>query len=707
MHSWVRERISNWFQRLKGIADRLRTPARAAWLLFALPGLYHIGLMLRSFAGRLPYGYDLEWMESGMLTQALRISQGHTPYEPPSIDFVAHLYTPLYPLVMALFSPVGGVTYQFARGLSILSILVVLGLLVATAFAESEGNEPQVPLVAAAVGAVFVSVGYPFTDGWYDLVRADSFMLALAAIGLYGLRAAPVGDGPIADQGWRQFVYPRTALWAAVLGIAFFAKQTAIFFVAAGGAALLFIDWRAVASYVVAAGSVGFGGVGLLHLWTGGWSWTYMYGYHQHHGSSSERFWNAFGTTFDLAPTLWLVTAATLVASLAWWAFNERDPRSVRGVVYWSWIAAVSCLVASVGMSTQWAARNAFMPAIVFGSFATTAAIVALGDATHRLDTRLHHAVFAVAVTLCGSFALSNTWQPNDYIPSEKHADNGPRLVEAIEQVDGEVFTPYFPWYAHLAEKDVHAHLMGLKDVNFDPTCDHKKGFSKFLCPRLTERATRVAGVDEALRNEEFGAVFIGAFHDLRRKLDGYRRANILSPDELPLPPTGWQLNDIVKFTPEIPSPDPANGRVLFDDFEDPDLPGWNITGDAWGSGPVTSALPNQGPVGGYFGDRFMNSFHGRDASTGVALSPIFRLENPVIRLRVGGGRGDENLRVELREASGEVLKTATGRKSEMMEQHTWRVDEYVGQELRIALVDRRSDGWGHLIVDAIRTTDQ
>ncbi len=707
MPSRLFRHVSTWFDRWTSGSEGRGLPPKSLWLVFALPGLYQLALMLRAFAGRLPYRFQLEWMEDGMLTQALRIAQGHPPYQPPSVDFVAHLYSPAYPMLLAALEPVAGLSYGVGRLVSVLSVVTLLGLLVATACYESEEAEPYIPLVAASVGATVVALGYPFTSGWYDLVRADSLMCALVAIGLYGLRTSPVGRGPVGGEGALQFVYPRTAAWGVVLASAFFAKQTAVIFVAAGAAALLFIEWRALGSYLVAAATVGFGGLGVLHAWTGGWSWTYMYGYHQHHDSSSERFWNALRTSFDLAPPIWLLTGTVLAAALLWLACSERRVRALRGLVYWSWMAGVAALVAAVGMSTQWAAKNAFMPVFVCGAFAATVALVALADATRRLDIRLHHAVLATALTVCAAFSLSRGWEPTEYLPSAEDQAANHRLLETIRKVDGEVFAPYFPWYARLADKDVHAHLMGLKDVDVDPGCAGKRGLSALVCPPLSDRATRVGGLHAALRDREFGAVFLHPRHDLRDQMPDYRRETYYHTGDLPLPPTGWTMNRLVKFTPEIPPPAPDDGRLLFDGFETPDLPTWRISGDAWGDGPTTSARPKQSPVGGYFGHRFMNSFHGGDKSTGVAISPSFELRRPLLHLRVGGGKGGEKLQVELRDPSGRVLRTATGRDSEMLRAHTWEVDEHVGEKLRIALVDRRSDHWGHLLVDSIRTAER
>ena len=69
-------------------------------LALALVSLGVLGIFGWMVAHRLPYPYDLEWMESGMLCHALRLLNGQPIYAPPSVDFIPHLYTPLWSMVV-------------------------------------------------------------------------------------------------------------------------------------------------------------------------------------------------------------------------------------------------------------------------------------------------------------------------------------------------------------------------------------------------------------------------------------------------------------------------------------------------------------------------------------------------------------------------------------------------------------------------------
>src|SRR4029077_4434078 len=96
--------------------------ALAAWVFVVLA---------RVFILRLRYPRDLEWMEGGVLTHALRLSKGQPLYAEPSVDFVSFLYTPLYPAVLCALSRIFGLSYMLGRTVSILAFSGALVFLVA------------------------------------------------------------------------------------------------------------------------------------------------------------------------------------------------------------------------------------------------------------------------------------------------------------------------------------------------------------------------------------------------------------------------------------------------------------------------------------------------------------------------------------------------------------------------------------------------
>lgn len=54
----------------------------------------------------------------------------------------------------------------------------------------------------------------------------------------------------------------------------------------------------------------------------------------------------------------------------------------------------------------------------------------------------------------------------------------------------------------------------------------------------------------------------------------------------------------------------------------------------------------------------------------------------------------------------GEVVRTATGTDSESLDWTSWDVREFAGQQARLRIVDNKSGGWGHVLVDHVVATD-
>ena len=213
---------------------------RIGWALLAAPGLYQIVLLLIVIGGRLFYPYDLEWMEGGMLHHALRIQTGHGIYTPPSIDFIPYLYTPLYPALLAVLGEIFGLTYTLGRTVSDLALVGIA----AVAFGSIAGRRFEHPSRGIAFAGAVLALGlfaaiYPFVEGWYDVVRADTLFLFMITAGLAAIpRWALAGEG-IRGHG-------RIAAAAAILALSFFCKQTGIFYVGLGGAIVNFNQYYSI-----------------------------------------------------------------------------------------------------------------------------------------------------------------------------------------------------------------------------------------------------------------------------------------------------------------------------------------------------------------------------------------------------------------------------------------------------------------------------
>jgi len=160
-----------------------------------------------------------------------------------------------------------------------------------------------------------------------------------------------------------------------------------------------------------------------------------------------------------------------------------------------------------------------------------------------------------------------------------------------------------------------------------------------------------------------------------------------------------------------LSSPACAADDLPIADFEGPDYGSWQVTGEAFGAGPASGALPKQIPVLGFKGRGLANSFHNGDASTGTLTSPAFKLERKFISFLIGGGKDMEKTSLNLL-IDGKVVRTATGpddrnRECENLDPDFWDMGEFAGKTAVIQMVDQATGAWGHLTVDQLVQTDR
>ena len=142
-------------------------------------------------------------------------------------------------------------------------------------------------------------------------------------------------------------------------------------------------------------------------------------------------------------------------------------------------------------------------------------------------------------------------------------------------------------------------------------------------------------------------------------------------------------------------------------DFED-GLDGWRIVEGSFGAFHCKRAEYHH--VGGAYrkhGTFFLSTLESPDARpddayTGVAESPVFRLEAPSLSLMVGGGN-HANTYIAICRLDGTEVKRAQGRCAQEMVDVTWELPELVGQLVFLRVADGHPAGWGHITLDYVR----
>lgn len=447
-------------------ADALLPRLLAALVaLAALAALAALGWVV---AHRIAYPYDLEWMEGGMLCHALRLLHGQPIYVAPSVDFIPHLYTPLYPLVLAALGKLtGDVGYLAARAVSFTAF--VAALLLAGAWAYREGGSRAAALFAMALPAVT----FPQTGGFFDLARADSLNLLLTAL---GAAVAFYGRG-------RHLLM---ALAALLLVAGFFAKQTAAPLIVFVAAAMLVTRRRTVLTFAAV-------GIASFALWvylqnraSAGWFWTYIFRLHQGHAFYFRR---AFVDTPRVL--LGLLGPALVVAGWAGLAqaLGRRSEQQGPGLGYLLWLGLGGMVTACVAFGTQWAHTNAFIPGVYFPAIAIGAAAgrlvkrplrpagrpaaapstpssggpSALSGRQRRARTLRESLVWLLL--LATLIARGRELRPAAHVPTAADRAAGDQVLAQLRSAPGEVLIPFHPFYAHLAGKRTFLHRMGIWDV--------------------------------------------------------------------------------------------------------------------------------------------------------------------------------------------------------------------------------------------------
>ncbi len=654
------------------------------WVIIALPALYQLYLLSTAITGRLAYPYDLEWMEGGMLHHALRIHDGRGIYVAPSVDFIPFLYTPLYPSLLALFSGVFGISYTVGR---VFSLLALVGIAASSFFHLGSRRHDHARSGPAIAGAMFglglFAAAYPYMEGWYDLVRADTFFLYIVTAAIAGLpRWSKLGTG---IRG-----HARVAAAAAMLALAFFTKQTGIIYVALGGLIVLVIAWRRVFTYIAVAGAIGLGGTALLQKTTDGWFWIYIRKIHANHDFNMDRFWKSFEYILWHFPAMSIVVAVTIVVLIVTRIAKGKLPRGTHPFLLWTPVFAVSTLVGAVGWGTEFAHFNAYMPAFLHGGLAAGAALPALfAIARVWWGPRPRTDLVATIVALAAAIPLAitcytNGWNPQKFIPTAKDRAAGDKLIARIHSIEGDVWMPSHPWYVHLAGKPPYVHRMGIKDV--------------------TARKPRpVRELDEALAQQWFAAIVLDD-RDVQLELPQlaahYRPAIKLPSDERPRLYTGAKIVPDSIWVPALPAVVPRGQHVLFD-FETVTWDGWQMQGNAFGPRTASEPQPGQPLVLGTSGRRYANSAFDGDASIGRATSPPFELTGK-LALKIGGTSDPSKLRVELW-SDQKLVATVAPRGGDTLRTLTLDPgDALIAAKAQATLVLVDDSTTGHLVVDDV-----
>jgi hypothetical protein len=465
--------------------------APAAWLVLGFVG---------ALLARWSYGFDLEWMEGGMLAHAWRLERGLPLYTPPDPSWIPYVYPPGYSALLAAVP--GPVDYGPGRLLSWLGTLGAASGMVHLVWRQ--GRSLALGLLCAAL---FVGT-YRASGAFLDMVRPDAVAMGLAAwalsLSVDGRRGTAVAGGLLlcaaftvkhnfaafgvplalglwAWRGWREAM--RFGLSAAVPALAF----TGYLQWRSGGGFLQYLI-EVPRSHPMAPLRGMPGAPGELGHWVGLAIWVGCLGlvaaaprgFRAVHPAVS---WVA-ATCVGLACAAWAVAQPPVVGAatphavvmgltffslgaVAGSALVVALAAAVERRIDGPWLTGFGVLVVAMVLASLMRAHNGGFINVLIPTHWVLIALagVVLGQVRQAWPGWPAWVGSAVAVAVQGGWlvALSDF---DEVRPTDADTEAGGKVVAAIqEHCDGPVLSPYFAWLPVYAGQDPSLHLISLWDV--------------------------------------------------------------------------------------------------------------------------------------------------------------------------------------------------------------------------------------------------
>lgn len=424
-------------------AGRLAVIFKYTMVLFAIAYIVEYIVL----AGmRMPYPYELEWMEGGMVDHMRWILSGKPLYVEPSLTFIPNIYGPLYPYLGAAMCKIMGIGFFAPRLLSFVSSLGCLAL-VGMFVGRQTGS-----WIWALSSTAILAASYRVTGAWMDIARVDSLALVLALSSLYVLRF--------------RWDTKSIAIAGLVMGLSFLAKQSALFIAAplVLYTLVMYTGWRRYTFAVVFLGFVGLTTV-LFDAATDGW-----YTYYLFHLPSTHHFLQIMWFGF-----WWMDIGKNLAVALAMTIFALLLGKGRKDVLFYG--MAIAGLLGS-----SWVSRlhvggydNVLLPAAAamamgfgLGAAALQSAIGSEAEPSAGPQRDQGRGGMAVA-----ALYLVATWQllilaypPKLQVPSNLDRRSGDAMIQKLATLDADINMMEHGFLATLAGSDTfHAHGSAIWDV--------------------------------------------------------------------------------------------------------------------------------------------------------------------------------------------------------------------------------------------------
>ncbi|MEI6180750.1 MAG: glycosyltransferase family 39 protein [Chloroflexales bacterium] len=413
----------------------------------ALTGLA-LGAYLYVALSRLSFPFALEWVEPASYSSVERVLQGQPLYAPPSYEFIALIYTPLYFYLSAAVTWLSHDVVLATRLVSLVASLAIFGLLYSLARVREYSR------TAATLAVGLFALTYHVSGDWFDISRVDSLFLALLLVGYrlaFGnLRPAWLGG----------------ACAGLAITLAFMTKQQ-------GALAAPFLvsyllirrDWSRAVGFGVSVSVSTASLLLVMNVSSGGWFWMYTFvipGSHPLLPQLQTAFWFVhIGPQFYPLLVSLVGSLLLLVSTRAWTHVQER--LLLIGV-----FGVPLVLMSYLSMAKQGGFQNGLMP------FSAALALIAVDHLRAVLPSNqrptLGHplalgANWLVALLILLQFPLLR-YDPTSAIPSAGNRAAGERLVAHLRTLQGPLYSTTAPYLLEMVGQPGRFHPAALGDIN-------------------------------------------------------------------------------------------------------------------------------------------------------------------------------------------------------------------------------------------------
>lgn len=420
---------------------------------------------------RIQYPFELQWHEGGMVDIVIRILSGKKIYVSPSLEFVPSIYAPLYFYVSALVSHITDIGFLPLRLVSFTSSIGCFFLIFL--FVRKETGQMFYGFMAAGLFAATFRI----SSSWFDIARVDTLFLFLLLISIYLIRFSHSNKSVV--------------LAGIFMSLSFFTKQTAIvislpimlyFIISNRREAILFIG-----TFTLIAGL----GTLLMNHVHDGWYKYFLFDLPRHHPLDKEMFINFW--RLDLFSHLLIACIFSFFAVFPFFFDSDR-----KACAFYS-MAATGMLGAS------WASRihvggseNVLFPAYAFISILFGIGLYAFFKLLPPMSEKKRVLIEIAVYLLCIIQFFSLKYNPAKQIPTNEDLLAGKKFINAMADMEGEIFLPEHGYLPTLAGKKSYAFGMAIRDVLRAHHSDPKK--------KLTYE------INESFRNKRFNVIITDLF---------------------------------------------------------------------------------------------------------------------------------------------------------------------------------------------------